>query len=78
MADDCRNKDCITQADLNEINDRINKIIRVLVNNKYSIQDIKQSINTLDMQFRQKIHWVRDEIHLLKGKSKRDYPKPKV
>lgn len=78
MADDCRDKDWITDAVLNDIDDTINKIQRVVVNNKESIEEIKQAINTLDMLFKQKMHWIRDEIHLLKGKSKRDYPKPKV
>lgn len=54
MADDCRDKDWITDAVLNDIDDTINKIQRVVVNNKESIEEIKQAINTLDMLFKQK------------------------
>ena len=63
MADDCRDKDWITEAVLNDIDDTINKIQRVVVNNKESIEEIKQAINTLDMLFKQKMHWIRDEIN---------------
>ena len=71
MADDCRDKGWITEADLNDIDNTINNIQRVVVNNKENIEEIKQAINTLDMLFKQKMHWIRDEINMLKGKSKR-------
>ena len=71
------NQKKLTEA-LDDIDLRINQVERVVVNNKENIKEIEQAINTLDMLFKQKMHWIRDEIHLLKGKSKRDYPKPKV
>ncbi len=67
----------LTEA-LDDIDDRINKIEKVIFVIDDSIKEIKQSISNLDMLFKQKEHWVRDEINMLKGKSRRDYPKPKV
>ena len=59
---------------MNNINDRqtLINIDEQVKNNKNSIKEIKQAINNLDMLFKQKMHWIRDEINMLKGKSRRE------
>ena len=57
---------------IDNIDDRINKIEEIIFIIDDSYKEIKQSISNSDRLFKQKEHWVRDEINMLKGKSRRE------